>query len=71
MMAYYASHSLITTLNIDLDDDKWSQALLPVRWGGHGIHIVVSLSLSALHGFSREHCKIHVVSPPDSTARRR
>ena len=39
--------SLSTTLNIDLDDDRWTRALLPVRWGGLGIRIVVSLAPSA------------------------
>ena len=39
--------SLVTTLNIDLDDDRWNQALLPVRWGGLGIRSVVSLAPSA------------------------
>ena len=39
--------SLSTTLNIDLDDDRWIQASLPVRWGGLGIRSVVSLAPSA------------------------
>jgi len=39
--------SLSTTLNIDLSDDRWIQALLPVRWGGLGVHSVVSLAPSA------------------------
>jgi len=39
--------SLSTTLNIDLDDDRWTQASLPVRWGGLGIRSVVSLAPSA------------------------
>jgi hypothetical protein len=40
MMAYYV------TLNIDLDDDRCSDAMLPVRWGGLGIRSVVSLAPS-------------------------
>ena len=28
--------SLSTMLNIDLDDDRWTQASLPVRWEGLG-----------------------------------
>ena len=39
--------SLSITLNIDLDDDRWIQASLPVRWGGLGIRSVVSLAPSA------------------------
>jgi hypothetical protein len=39
--------SLSTTLNIDLNDDRWNQASLPVRWGGLGIRSVVSLAPSA------------------------
>ena len=39
--------SLSTMLNTDLDDDRWTQASLPVRWGGLGIRSVVSLAPSA------------------------
>ena len=39
--------SLSRTLNIDLDDERWIQASLPVRWGGLGIRSVVSLAPSA------------------------
>jgi len=39
--------SLSTTLNIDLDDDRWTQASLPVRLGGLGVRSVVSLAPSA------------------------
>jgi hypothetical protein len=39
--------SLVTNLNIDFDDDRWNQTLLPVRWGGLDIHSVVSLAPSA------------------------
>ena len=39
--------ALSTTLNIDIDDDRWIQASLPVRWGGLGIRSVVSLAPSA------------------------
>jgi len=35
---------LSTTLNIDLSDDRWIQASLPVRWGGLGVRSVVSLA---------------------------
>jgi hypothetical protein len=50
--------SLVTNQYIDLDDHRWSQAMLPVRWSGLGIRRVASLAPSAyLHGFSREHCR--------------
>jgi len=40
--------SLSTTLNIDLSDDRWTQASLPVMWwGGLGVRNVVSLAHSA------------------------
>jgi hypothetical protein len=39
--------SLVTNQYIDLDDHRWSQALLPVRWSGLGIRRVVSLAPSA------------------------
>jgi hypothetical protein len=39
--------SLVTNQYIDLDDHRWSQALLPVRWSGLGIHIVVLLATSS------------------------
>jgi hypothetical protein len=39
--------SLFTNQFIDLDDHKWSEALLPVRWSGLGIRRVVSLAPSA------------------------
>jgi hypothetical protein len=39
--------SLVTYQYIDLDDHRWSQALLPVRWSGLGIRRVVSLAPSA------------------------
>jgi len=39
--------SLSTTLNIDLSDDRWIHASLPVRWGGLGVRSVVSLAPSA------------------------
>ena len=39
--------SLSTTLNIDLDDDRWRQASLPVRWGGLGVRGVALLAPSA------------------------
>jgi hypothetical protein len=39
--------SLITNQYIDLDDHRWSQALLPVRWSRLGIHRAVSLAPSA------------------------
>jgi len=34
--------SLSATLNIDLEDIRWSQASLPIRWGGLGVRGVVS-----------------------------
>jgi len=39
--------SVSTTLNIDLGDNRWTQASLPVRLGGLGIRSVVSLAPSA------------------------
>jgi len=39
--------SLSATLNIDLDDIRWSQASLPIRWGGLGVRGVVLLAPSA------------------------
>jgi hypothetical protein len=39
--------SLVTNKYTDLDDHRWSQALLPVRWSGLGIRRVVSLAPSA------------------------
>ena len=39
--------SLSATLNVDLDDDRWCQASLPVRWGGLGVRGVVLLAPSA------------------------
>ena len=38
--------SLVTNQYIDLDDHRWSQALLPMRWSGLGIRRVVSLAPS-------------------------
>jgi hypothetical protein len=65
--------SLVTNQYIDLDDHRWSQALLPVRWSDLDIRSVVSLAPSSyiLHGFSREHRRAHVVSSPDSIVRSR
>lgn len=39
--------SLSETLNVDLDDVRWNQASLPVRWGGLGVRGVVLLAPSA------------------------
>jgi len=39
--------SLLVTINVDLDDDRWRQASLPVRWGGLGVRSVVLLAPSA------------------------
>jgi hypothetical protein len=39
--------SLVANQYIDLDDHRWSQALLPVRWSGLDICRVVSLEPSA------------------------
>jgi hypothetical protein len=36
--------SLVTSLDNDLDDDRWSHALLPERWGGLGIRIIIPLA---------------------------
>jgi len=39
--------SLSTTLNIVLDDNSWTQASLPFRWGGLGVHGITLLAPSA------------------------
>ena len=39
--------SLSATLNVDLDDIRWSQASLPIRWDGLGVRSVVLLAPSA------------------------
>ncbi|HSN23573.1 MAG TPA: hypothetical protein VLS45_05310, partial [Methylomicrobium sp.] len=39
--------SLLVTTNVDLDDDRWRQASLPVSWGGLGVRSVVLLTPSA------------------------
>lgn len=39
--------ALSTTLNIDLADNRWNQASLPIRWGGLGIRSVAMLAPSA------------------------
>ena len=39
--------TLSHTLNIDLSDDRWRQASLPVRWGGLGTRGAVQLAPSA------------------------
>jgi hypothetical protein len=39
--------ALSVTLNVDLDDDRWLQASLPVRWGGLGVRGVALLAPSA------------------------
>ena len=39
--------TLSTTLNVDLTDEGWLQASLPVRWGGLGVRSAVSLAAPA------------------------
>ena len=39
--------ALSDTLNVVMDDEKWRQASLPVRWGGLGVRGVVLLAPSA------------------------
>jgi hypothetical protein len=39
--------TLTSVLNVDLSDDRWLQASLPVRWGGLGIRGVTMLAPSA------------------------
>jgi len=39
--------SLSATLNVDINQERWSQASLPVRWGGLGVRGVVLLAPSA------------------------
>jgi hypothetical protein len=70
MMACYIRESLVTTQYIDLDDHRWSQALLPVRWSGRlGIRRVVSLAPSAyMASAASTACRARVVSSPDSIA---
>ena len=49
--------SLSAPLNIDIDDNRWTQASLSVRWGGLGVRGITLLAPSAyLAGFS---CKYH------------
>src|SRR5664279_6095907 len=40
-------NSLSATLNVDIDDKRWLQASLPVRWGGLCARSVVLLAPSA------------------------
>ena len=40
-------NSLSATLNVDLDDERWRQASLPVRWGGLGVRSAGLLAPSA------------------------
>ena len=39
--------SLATTLNVDLNEERWAQASLPVRWGGLGVRGITLLAPSA------------------------
>ena len=39
--------SLSAILNIDIDDNRWTQASLPVRWGGLGVRGITLLAPSA------------------------
>jgi hypothetical protein len=39
--------SLSVSLNVELDENRWRQASLPVRWGGLGVRGVVLLAPSA------------------------
>ena len=39
--------TLSSTLNVNLNDDRWLQASLPVRWGGIGVREAVLLAPSA------------------------
>ena len=39
--------SLSATLNVDIDDNRWTQASLPVRWGGLGVRGITLLAPSA------------------------
>ena len=39
--------TLSSSLNIQLNDDNWAQATLPVRWGGLGVRSICSLAPSA------------------------
>ena len=49
-----------TTLNIDLHDDRWTQASLPVRWL---LYLQCCLAGTfRLLGFSRAHCGAHYTS---------
>jgi hypothetical protein len=44
---HYIRESLSATLNVELSDDRWTQASLPVRWGGLGVRSVDLLAPSA------------------------
>ena len=39
--------SLSATLNVDIDDNRWTQASLPVRWGSLGVRGITLLAPSA------------------------
>jgi len=55
--------SLSATLNIDIDDNRWTQASLPVRLGGLGVRSAVLLAPSAcLFDFRRKHYGAHLQS---------
>ena len=52
--------SLSTTLNIDLNEDRWTQESQPVRWGDLGIHNVVSQAPSAY--FASAACTVELTT---------
>mgnify|MGYP003478004916 CR=1 FL=1 len=61
--------SLSSVLNVDLDDKRWTQASLPVRWGGLGVRGVGFAGTVCLPGFSRKHHGAHF-HPPTRTSPR-
>jgi len=46
------SDSLSATLNVDIDNNWWTQASLPVRWGGLVVRSAVLLAPSAYLAFA-------------------
>src|SRR6267154_48111 len=70
---YYMSQAvrdvLSSTANISLEDKVWSQASLPVRWGGIGVRDVETLAPSAYLGsyFSTTSQILAILPPFHST----
>jgi hypothetical protein len=59
--------SLSSILNIELEGDVWSQASLPVRWGGLGVRDIESLAASSyLSSLHASESLIKAILPPAS-----